>query len=185
MFHFYCEGGFVYMCIADESFGRRLPFSFLNDIKERFVTSFRERGRNAIAYGLNREFAPILKQQMEYYSKDPSADPYRSVQNDIAQVKDVMVQNIDKVLQRGEHIEMLVDKTEALNEHAVVFKRKATQLKRVMVRTRGVAPRPALMWHPAPRRAQWWKNVKFMLVLLFVVGLIILFIVLFATHKIG
>ena len=43
-----------------------------------------------------------------------------------------MVENIERVLQRGEKIELLVDKTENLNQQAFRFKRQSTVLRRTM-----------------------------------------------------
>lgn len=54
-----------------------------------------------------------------------------------------MVQNIERVLERGEKIELLVDKTENLNAQAFRFKKQSTNL----------------------RRAMWWKNFKVVLAL--------------------
>jgi vesicle-associated membrane protein 7 len=56
------------------------------------------------------------------------------------QVKNVMVQNIDRVLERGEKIELLVDKTDALQGEAFRFKRQARQLKQQL----------------------WWRNIRLM-----------------------
>jgi hypothetical protein len=49
----------------------------------------------------------------------------------------------EKVLQRGEKIELLVDKTDALSQSAFQFKKQAKQVKNVM----------------------WWKNVKIMCII--------------------
>jgi len=38
-------------------------------------------------------------------------------------VKDVMIENIDRVLERGERIELLVDKTDRLNQQAFKFEK--------------------------------------------------------------
>lgn len=46
----------------------------------------------------------------------------------------------DKVIKRGEQIELLVDRTENLSATSVQFKKKSTELKNAM----------------------WWKNVKIM-----------------------
>lgn len=36
---------------------------------------------------------------------------------------------IERVLERGERIELLVDKTDTLNQHASGFKKRSTQVK--------------------------------------------------------
>lgn len=48
------------------------------------------------------------------------------------QVKDVMIENIEKVLDRGERLDLLVDKTEALQGEAWAFRREAKRARRVM-----------------------------------------------------
>lgn len=49
-----------------------------------------------------------------------------------------MVQNIDSILQRGERLDLLVDKTDTLAGQAYAFRRGARSV----------------------RRAQWWKNTR-------------------------
>jgi len=44
-----------------------------------------------------------------------------SVQQQVSEVKEIMMDNIEKVLDRGEKIEVLVDKTEALRFQADNF----------------------------------------------------------------
>lgn len=64
LFHYICEDGLTYMCMADDSFGRRIPFAFLQDIKERFLERYgKDRALEAPPYGLN-EFSRVLSKQM-------------------------------------------------------------------------------------------------------------------------
>ncbi|KAF9541980.1 hypothetical protein EC957_002540 [Mortierella hygrophila] len=144
LFHYICHDGLTYMCMADDTFGRRIPFAFLQDIKTRFLTQYaRERAMSAtVPYGMN-EFSKTIAKQMEYFSTNPEADRIKQVQGEIEQVKDVMVHNIERVLERGERIELLVDKTDNLNQQAFAFKKRSTQLKRTM----------------------WWKNTKLTIIL--------------------
>ncbi|KAF9916873.1 hypothetical protein FBU30_001111 [Linnemannia zychae] len=148
LFHYICEDGLTYMCMADDSFGRRIPFAFLQDIKEKFLTQYgHERALSSLVpYSMN-EFSKTIAKQMEYFSTNPEADRIKQVQGEIEQVKDVMVQNIERVLERGERIELLVDKTDNLNQQAFAFKKRTTALKRTM----------------------WWKNTKLTILLIFVV----------------
>jgi vesicle-associated membrane protein 7 len=82
-------------------------------------------------------------------------DALRTAQNEIEGVREIMTENIERVLERGERIDLLVDKTDRLGNNARDFR----------VRSRGL------------RRRMWWKNVKLMaLLLLVVVFLLYLFI---------
>lgn len=50
----------------------------------------------------------------------------------LVQVKDIMIENIEKVLDRGEKLDLLVDKTELLQGEAFAFRREAKRARRVM-----------------------------------------------------
>lgn len=76
---------------------------------------------------------------MEYYNNAGSnVDGLSAVKNQIEDVKNVMVENIEKVLERGEKIELLVDKTDRLNQQAFQFVSNSKKL----------------------RTAMWWKNAR-------------------------
>jgi vesicle-associated membrane protein 7 len=53
------------------------------------------------------------------FSNNNASDELSKVQSQIDGVKEVMVQNIDKIIGRGEKIEMLVQKSEGLNDSAL------------------------------------------------------------------
>jgi len=54
----------------------------------------------------------VLSQRMEDHNSNPAAvDAMSRVRGEITQVKTVMIENIEKVLDRGDKLELLVDKT--------------------------------------------------------------------------
>lgn len=75
---------------------------------------------------------------MHQYTTAPPADPLKQAQGELNNVKDIMVQNIDSILQRGERLDLLVDKTDTLAGQAYAFRRGARNV----------------------RRQQWWKNTR-------------------------
>ncbi len=77
--------------------GRRIPFAFLDDIKQRFISQYGSTAQHAAAYELNTEFAPVLAQRMDYFSNDPNADTINRVRGGINEVKNIMIENIEKV----------------------------------------------------------------------------------------
>lgn len=78
-------------------------------------------------------------------------DALGNVQRDIESVRGIMTENIERVLERGERIDLLVDKTDRLGVGAHDFR----------VRSRGL------------KRQMWWKNVKLMVLL----GVVVVFLV--------
>ncbi|XP_047951467.1 vesicle-associated membrane protein 721-like [Salvia hispanica] len=150
-FNYHVENGFTYCVVAVESTGRQLPIAFLERVKEDFNKRYGGgKATTAGEHSLNKEFGPKLKEHMQYCVDHPDeVNNLAKVQSQVSEVKGVMIENIEKVLDRGEKIELLVDKTEDLRSQAQDFKAKGTQLKRNM----------------------WFENMKIKLI---VIGLLIL-----------
>ncbi|KAH8049266.1 SNAP receptor [Aureococcus anophagefferens] len=114
VFHYVCEG-LLYLCMCDDpdSQKRRVPFAFLEDVKRRFLAAYGDVAQTAIAFAMNLEFSRVLQQQMELFN-GPMGDrqQFNAVHQKLDDVKNVMVQNIEMVLERGEKLELLVDKTD-------------------------------------------------------------------------
>ncbi|KAH6809126.1 vesicle-associated membrane protein 726 [Perilla frutescens var. frutescens] len=150
-FNYHVENGFTYCVVAVESTGRQLPIAFLERVKEDF--NKRYGGGKAATAGqnsLNKEFGSKLKEHMQYCVDHPEeVNQLAKVQAQVSEVKGVMIENIEKVLDRGEKIELLVDKTEDLRSQAQDFRAQGTKLKRKM----------------------WFENMKIKLIVL---GILIL-----------
>jgi len=136
--------------MCDDMAKRRIPFSFLEDIMSRFQSQYGSQAQTAIAFSMNEDFGRVLQKQMELYNS-PQADNYSQVSSKLEDVKNIMVENIEKILERGEKLELLVDKTEQLQEQAFKFEKSSRKLKNVM----------------------FWKRVKMFLA----IGAIVLFLI--------
>lgn len=78
------------------------------------------------------------------------------LRSQVNEVKDVMSQNIERVMERGDNLDNLVTKTTDLEAGAAVFRDRTRQVKRKM----------------------WWRNTKMNLIMAVVVVVIIVIIVL-------
>ncbi|THU74066.1 hypothetical protein C4D60_Mb04t29430 [Musa balbisiana] len=107
---------YAYCVVAVESVGRQIPIAFLDRIKEDFNKRYGGgKAATARANSLNREFGSKLKEHMQYCVDHPEEiSKLAKVKAQVSEVKGVMMENIEKVLERGEKIELLVDKTENL-----------------------------------------------------------------------
>ncbi|KAG9132615.1 hypothetical protein Leryth_024688 [Lithospermum erythrorhizon] len=148
----------AYCVVAVESVGRQLPMAFLERIKDEFTKKYGGgKAATAVANSLNREFGPKLKEQMQYCVDNPEEiSKLAKVKAQVSEVKGVMMENIEKVLDRGEKIELLVDKTENLRSQAQDFKTQGTKMRRKM----------------------WFQNMKIKLIVLGILIALILIIVL-------
>ena len=176
--------------MANDNRKQRVPFAFLEDIRRRFRSQFGDAIHSAIAFSFNEEFAPTLQGQMAFYNSDPSSDQIGQVKSQLEDVKGVMVENIEKVLERGEKIELLVDKTDRLNQTAFKFEKVTRAMPDTRVgddhtpRTRASTTPTTLT--PAPcsscqtskqlKNAMFWKTVRMYAMAAAVVVLLGLFV---------
>lgn len=102
-FHYIVEGGVCFLCMSDELNKHRIPYAFLHDMKTRFFAHYgREDPLKAIAFSYNEEFSRVLEERMNFYNSDDadkSIDNIGAVKSQIEDVKNVMVQNIEKASQ--------------------------------------------------------------------------------------
>ncbi|KVH99806.1 vesicle-associated membrane protein 711-like [Cynara cardunculus var. scolymus] len=155
IFHVKRTDGLTILCMSDDVAGRRIPFAFLEDIHQRFVRTYGRAVLSAQAYGMNDEFSRVLSQQMEYYSTDPNADRLNRLKGEMSQVRNVMIENIEKVVERGDRLELLVNKTATMQNNTLHFKKRSRRFRNTI----------------------WWRNVKLMVALLLLL-LVVMYIVL-------
>jgi len=141
LFNFLAEpgtAGLTFCAVSPESAGRALPFAFL----ERVASDFHSRNEGAYsppqlaslpAHALDRAFGPRLALAADHVSRHPeSASKVAAVQRQVDAVRDVMVENIERVLERGERLELLVDKTDGLRDQAARFRASGRALRQKM-----------------------------------------------------
>ncbi|KAK9374289.1 synaptobrevin-domain-containing protein [Lipomyces chichibuensis] len=147
-------GGVTFLAITLSTVPRRVPFAYLLDVQRKFNETFtpEQVGACEEPYAL-ASFSHTIGQLMAK-ADSPDADRANVVRQEINQVKDIMSQNIERVIERGERIDVLVDKTDHMNQTAFAFRKRSTALRREM----------------------WWKNKR--LVVLLVIAVIFLIYVL-------
>jgi len=160
-FHLLMDDGLSYLCVSEQSMGKVIPSKFLKKLRDAFVQQF---GDRASASGLkplafNADFKKTLRTLMLETTVASSGDQkVNAVKSELAQAKQIMEKNIDKAIDRGERLDILVDKTENVRSKAVQFHRGAKDV----------------------RRQFCCKNAKTTLVFLLLILAVIFFIVMFA-----
>jgi len=83
---------------------------------------------------MNNEFGSFLETTMNTFNGDNNGtDNIAAVRGKLDAVKGVMVQNIESILERGEKLELLVDKTDQLQTQAFQFQSQSKKLKNAML----------------------------------------------------
>ncbi|XXG68950.1 hypothetical protein AAC387_Pa06g1930 [Persea americana] len=157
-FNYLVENGYTYCVVADETVGRQVPMAFLERVKDDFTSRYGGgKAATASANSLSKEFGSKLREHMQYCIDHPEEiNKLAKVKAQVSEVKGVMMENIEKVLDRGEKIEVLVDKTENLRSQAQDFRTQGTKMRRKM----------------------WLQNMKIKLIVLGILVALILIIIL-------
>ncbi|CAN9504570.1 unnamed protein product [Ophioblennius macclurei] len=91
-----------------------------------------------------------------------SSSQMDTVQGQVNEVKVILKDNINKVLERGDRLDDLIGKTDDLQATADSFQRTSTRVA----------------------RKYWWKNIKMMIIIGVIVLIVLILIILAATNVI-
>lgn len=118
-----------------------------------------QRRNSAVAHSL-KDFNNVLKENMLLYTDKTKVDKLSELKKELTELEQISLQNMDKVIERGEKIEVLVKKSEMMSDQSYDLKSTAKKVKDRM----------------------WWKNKKVMIGIILLV-LIILGIVIWLIAK--
>ncbi|XP_061349095.1 vesicle-associated membrane protein 724 isoform X1 [Gastrolobium bilobum] len=161
-FNFLVEDGYAYCVVAKESVSKQISIAFLERVKADFKKRYGGgKADTAVAKSLNKEFGSVMKEHMKYIiDHAEEIEKLIKVKAQVSEVKSIMLENIDKAIDRGENITILADKTETLHSQAQEFRNKGTQIRRKM----------------------WYQNMKIKLVVLGILLFLVLVIWLSVCH---
>ena len=130
IFHYHNKEGVSFLCMTDSTYSNRRAFEFLFQVHDKVFEDYGSDIKNAIAFSLKKHFIEEVKEIMLKYNQAQPDDKIAIVQKNVDEVTKIMVENLDKVIQRGEKIEILVSKTDQLQSNAKVFSKTAVKVKR-------------------------------------------------------
>jgi hypothetical protein len=109
-------------------------FAFLQAIANDFCDKYTARRiKNCNAYALDKDFKPLLRTAMDYYSTN-----HKSLGRDVKingmltrveDMKSVLGRNLHLLLERDQKLQSLVEKSEQTRRDSLIFKKKTVKLK--------------------------------------------------------
>ncbi|VFQ64658.1 unnamed protein product [Cuscuta campestris] len=161
-FNFLVQDGYAYCVVAKESVGKQISIAFLERVKADFNKRYGGgKADTATAKSLNKEFGPVMKEHMKYIiDHADEIEKLLKVKAQVSEVKSIMLENIDKTIERGENLTVLTNKAEDLHNSAKQFKKQGTEIRRKM----------------------WYQNMKIKLVVLGIIIFLVLVIWLSVCH---
>lgn len=116
-FNYLLEKDLIFLCIADVAAGSELVFQFLGEFKMRHEQCNRLGGTDRSA-----ELTRMLRDLISNYNSEKGGGKVRQMEQELEDVTEMMRDNISKVMERGERIESLIDKTALLKNESVSFR---------------------------------------------------------------
>lgn len=155
-FNFLLHRGYAYCVVAKESVPKNVSVAFLERLKDDFTKRYGGgKADTALAKSLNKEYGPVIKQHMQYVlDHSDEIEKTLKVQAQVSEVKNIMLDNIEKTLGRGEKLSELQDKTSDLHSQAQEFKKQGVKI----------------------RRKTWLQNMKIKLVVLGILLLLVIIV---------
>ncbi|PHJ23568.1 synaptobrevin protein, partial [Cystoisospora suis] len=123
------KSGSIFMCVTNETVQADLPWQFLSDLRSQL------RQLDACARdGIASETARLLIRLVDAYNRGQGkgTQQMERVEKELEAVTEIVRENINKVLERGEQIECLVGKTSNLRDSAYEFRKASRDLARHM-----------------------------------------------------
>eukprot|EP00922_Rhytidocystis_sp_ex-Travisia-forbesii_P052377 GHVS01077694.1.p1 GENE.GHVS01077694.1~~GHVS01077694.1.p1 ORF type:complete len:243 (+),score=33.77 GHVS01077694.1:378-1106(+) len=139
LFSYIIQDGVTFLCASRVDAPAEATWSFLSGLCRRYRAF--DDGSSFGVGGAARRTADIVQLVHELMKKEASCggvQKIEKVEKELEGVAQIMKLNIGKVIERGEQIECLVDKTQDLQDAALSFRHSSRHL----------------------RRQQWWRATK-------------------------
>jgi len=130
VFHYITHASFVYLCMTDGAFPSEPAFAYLAALQSTFLSQHAADCQTVVAYSYQVIFQPAFDSLAQHYNTPPLSHHHHSTtpstpshthpaQQQPSTVQHVMVANLERILERGERIELLVQKASTMEEPAV------------------------------------------------------------------
>ena len=119
-FYYKKQDDIIVFCVGEKQLKMRIAWKCVDEIYETYGI-----------YELNKNMRLSIRKIMEKWN-NPESDQILVLNHKIDEVKDVMIKNIDKILERGDKLDEIVIKAEEINVIATDFSKITQTLRNSM-----------------------------------------------------
>uniref|UniRef100_A0A7S1T0Q0 Uncharacterized protein n=1 Tax=Tetraselmis chuii TaxID=63592 RepID=A0A7S1T0Q0_9CHLO len=123
LIHVYNRGGLVGLAVVDQEYPARAAFCIINKLMDDFSAKVGDAWKGTQVD--STEADEMLQAAIVKYQDPASADKLMQIQKDLDETKIILHKTIESVLERGEKLEQLVDKSSDLSMASQMFYRQA------------------------------------------------------------
>eukprot|EP00830_Metopus_es_P008380 TRINITY_DN1818_c0_g1_i1.p1 TRINITY_DN1818_c0_g1~~TRINITY_DN1818_c0_g1_i1.p1 ORF type:complete len:223 (+),score=23.14 TRINITY_DN1818_c0_g1_i1:125-793(+) len=128
----YSTGNIQYICISDKEYKPEAAFRFLAAIQDLVNREYSQEIATALALGA--PFKKRMQTLMEEYNQNPESDKAKAIIADLTEVKNATVENLNTILDRNFHMDVILKKSEGMVGISVKYKKTANEYKMAMMR---------------------------------------------------
>ncbi|KAM5341118.1 uncharacterized protein AAES06_004769 [Glossophaga mutica] len=156
VYHSLFIDGIIYLCASDNALDSVTPSAFLKNVSDIFLRNpLISREHFSPSNAVAADFQHVLGKYMLKYNKNQDDSSISTLRSQVTDVKIVMTQNIDKILEIEEKLIIFTDRTDDLQTTAKDSKKTRKILRRM-----------------------WWKHFKKIIIITMAVLLSIIIILL-------
>eukprot|EP00249_Psilotum_nudum_P010822 c22790_g1_i1 orf=258-863(+) len=123
MVHCYNRNGLCGLAFVDSQYPLRSAFSLINKVLDEYQQAFGNSWKSAQLD--NSQAWPYLEEALTRFQDPAEADKLLKIQRDLDETKVILHKTIDSVLERGEKLDSLVEKSSDLSMASQLFYKQA------------------------------------------------------------
>eukprot|EP01129_Flabellula_baltica_P012981 TRINITY_DN5960_c0_g1_i1.p1 TRINITY_DN5960_c0_g1~~TRINITY_DN5960_c0_g1_i1.p1 ORF type:complete len:165 (-),score=32.57 TRINITY_DN5960_c0_g1_i1:8-502(-) len=150
------------MVMAKTGFSVSKSYAFLADVMNQFIQQYDGEWEDASPLEMNNSFSRYMANKKAFY-ETATSDKIGQVNKQLEDTKQIILSNLEKVLERGASIEILLDKTSEMENLSFTMADRSKKLK----------------------NALWWRNAKLTIAIVVIVIIIILILVSIGCSQTG
>ena len=126
-FYYQDENDITFLCMG-ENIDVEVAFSFLADVKKKFFTTYDQKKiQTSYSYQL-KSFSDEIQKLQDFYTKNPQSK-LAMLKNNINQTSEIMHQNVEKLFERSEKLEITLQTSNNLLGNSDVFYKNIHRMK--------------------------------------------------------
>lgn len=130
-FYFVNHDGMNYITMCEADYPGETAMDFLESVRKEFESANGTNFDTTPAYSLNTSFQAKLSMKIDYYNKnkDTRTDNIGKLKDEVINVRDQLLKDDELLNQRGEKIQLIVQKADMLSQHSDNYYIKANSVK--------------------------------------------------------
>ncbi|KAH3764786.1 R-SNARE protein, Sec22-family [Pelomyxa schiedti] len=132
-FFYIIQNGVCYLTLCDNSYPKKLAFSYLEELQKEFDTCYGADVRTAERPYAFIKFDSFIQKTKKLYLDTRSQRNMEKVAEDLRDVQKIMTQNLQEILSRGEKISTITNRSEELVSQTAKYHTQAKAFHRSML----------------------------------------------------